>query len=205
MMRCRFLYEKRGRLCFVPHVEMPPLLCRTFRRSGYLISRSESLVPKDKISLGPPLPMGVAGLAEPAEIWLDEKELPDVTRLDSFTHDGLKFLFVRIIEEGPGLSRLCKDGGYRVYPKESDLCARFRSLLSEGWKPVTTTLWAAVRDSYIDIGIGDANQVGPGTLVSSMKAEGLVSGWEDLFIVRTVVGVWDGNRIVPALKAGDGS
>ncbi|MGC9373063.1 MAG: DUF2344 domain-containing protein, partial [Thermovirgaceae bacterium] len=115
MIRCRFLYEKRGRLCYVPHVEMPPLLCRVFRRAGLRISRTGSLVPKDRISLGPPLPMGVAGLSEPAEIWLDEREVPGPNRLLPFSHEGLSFITVKAVSEGPSLSKLCKDGRYRVY------------------------------------------------------------------------------------------
>jgi hypothetical protein len=64
---------------------------------------------------------------------------------------------------------------------------------------------ARVEGSFIDLVIGDANQVGPGAVVASLKAEGLASGWEDLFVVRTSVGIWDGVRLIPALEAGEAS
>lgn len=203
MIRCRFLYEKRGRLCFVPHVEMPPLLCRIFRRAGAKISRTESFVPKDRISLGPPLPMGVAGLGEPAEIWLDETSPPEIGKLAAVTHEGLRFALLRAVPDGPGLSKICPDGRYRVYPRDAGVCARAWNLSREGWKPARTLLRMEVGDSFVDVIIGDANQVGPGAVVASMKAEGLITGWQDLFVVRTAVGRWNGNRIVPALEAGE--
>ncbi len=203
MIRCRFLYEKRGRLCYVPHVEMPPLLCRVFRRAGLRIAQTESLVPKDRISLGPPLPMGVAGLSEPAEIWLDERLVPAPENLDPFSHEGLSFITLKAVFEGPSLSRLCRDGRYRVYLKGDSLPAEVAALLHNGWKPARTVKRASVEGAFMDLVIGDANQVGPGAVVASLKAEGLVSGWEDLFVVRTSVGIWDGGRLIPALEAGE--
>ncbi|MFP4481563.1 MAG: DUF2344 domain-containing protein [Thermovirgaceae bacterium] len=205
MIRCRFFYAKRGRLCYVPHVEMPPLLCRVFRRAGLRISRTESFVPKDRISLGPPLPMGVAGLAEPAEIWLDEKKIPCCKGLDAFSQEGLSFISLKALSEGPSLSKLCRDGRYRVYPQDENLLDRVDRLFQDGWKPARSTRLARVEKTFVDLVIGDANQVGPGAVVTSMKAEGLVSGWEDLFVVRTSVGIWDGTRLTSALEAGEAS
>jgi len=203
MIRCRFLYEKRGRLCYVPHVEMPPLLCRVFRRAGLRIARTESFVPKDRISLGPPLPMGVVGLLEPAEIWLDERSVPGPQKLGPFSHEGLSFITLKAVSEGPSLSKLCKDGRYRVYLQDERLSAEVAGLLRDGWKPARTVKMARVEGSFMDLVIGDANQVGPGAVVASLKAEGLASGWEDLFVVRTSVGIWDGVRLIPALEAGE--
>lgn len=203
MIRCRFLYAKRGRLCFVPHVEMPPLLCRVFRRAGFRLCRTESFAPKDRISLGPPLPMGVAGLAEPAEIWLDETGLPEIERLESFSHEGLSFVALQAVSEGPNLSKACRDGRYRVFLKNEALLQKAASLLRDGWEPARTKRQAIVEKSFIDLVIGDSNQVGPGAVVRSMKAQQLVTGWEDLFIVRTAMGIWDGKRVIPVFEAGE--
>jgi hypothetical protein len=149
--------------------------------------------------------MGVVGLLEPAEIWLDERSVPGPQRFGPFLHEGLSFITLKAVSEGPSLSKLCKDGRYRVYLQDERLLAEVAALLRDGWKPARTVKLARVEGSFIDLVIGDANQVGPGAVVASLKAEGLASGWEDLFVVRTSVGIWDGVRLIPALEAGEAS
>ncbi len=199
MRRIRIHYAKRGPLCFIPHVEMPPLFCRAARRAGLLSSLTAGMSPHPRVVLGPPLPMGVVGLDEPADFWFEEASDEALKRWGAFFPEGLLLTRVEEIGEGLNLSRLCQAAGHRVF---------LRSPLPEG--VVRSCLEAYYCDSLVsfrynvehfEATLADPNRYGPGSLVKALAEADLIEGWPDLLIVRTAVGMLDGENVV-ALWAG---
>lgn len=197
MSRVRFLFSKRGLSAFVPHVELPPLLARSARRAGLSLFMTEGFSPHPKISLGPALPVGVPALAEPAEIWIENWEGTALENWQRKMPPGFTLLRASVVN-GPQLSRLCKVGEYRVFfrnsfPGEVSLRGALEAVLQE---PEILCAMETEEESA-RIVLAQPDRFGPGFLVKAFRAAGFVEGWKDLFILRTMVGGWEGNSVTP--------
>ncbi len=63
-VRIRAEFSKAGRLRYLSHLELVTLLHRAIRRAGFPLEYSKGFHPFPKISFGPPLGVGIAGLSE---------------------------------------------------------------------------------------------------------------------------------------------
>lgn len=89
-VRIRVEYSKTGKARYLSHLELMTAIVRAFRRAGFPLKYSNGFHPSPKISLGPALGVGIAGLKE----YLDMEMAPPV-RQESF----LKALN-RVLPEG---------------------------------------------------------------------------------------------------------
>jgi radical SAM family uncharacterized protein/radical SAM-linked protein len=71
-VRIRVEFSKTGRLRYLSHLELITLLHRAIRRAGFPLEYSMGFHPSPKISFGPPLGVGIAGLTE----YLDMEIIP---------------------------------------------------------------------------------------------------------------------------------
>lgn len=197
MTRLRIHFAKRGSLCFVPHVEMPPLLCRCAHRAGLRLQFTEGMSPHPHVTLGPPLPIGVVGLEEPAEMWFENwsPERLDVWR--RVTPDGLSIVRAEVIREGRALSKLCQASRVLLFPREKGVLAEYGQVLREALGDETLLALTENSEGFLDISLPDPNRYGPGALVKALVGGGCIEGWADLFMARLAVGTWDGERVVP--------
>jgi len=197
MSRVRFLFSKRGLASFVPHVEIPPLLSRSARRAGLKPLLTEGFSPHPRISLGPALPVGVPSLAEPAEIWLETWEEDMLEKWANCMPQGFGLLRAAEVE-GPSLNRLCKAGEYGVFfrygfPGLLDA----REVMENHIQDKELLLVAEKEGEALRSVIAQPDRVGPGFFVKAFQAAGVVSGWQDLLILRRQVGTWEENRVKP--------
>ncbi|GEM_PF-1124960 len=75
-MRLRLEYRKLGSFRFISHLDWLNALKRALRRASIPIGYSGGFSPQMKISLGPPLPVGVEGLREYVDLELTEVRVP---------------------------------------------------------------------------------------------------------------------------------
>ncbi|HDQ93099.1 MAG TPA: DUF2344 domain-containing protein [Synergistetes bacterium] len=205
MARIRIIFSKRGRVCFVPHVEMPPLFCRALRRIGASIEQTTGMVPRAKISLGPALPIGVPAMAEPLEVWVDNWDHGMIASLNASLPEGVRVLEAGIAEGLPKLNDQCEAALYRVYPRESDVLKRLSDMTEQGWQPVRNILFLSFSRGWFDLAVGDPGQVGAGTLVKSLVNEGVIESWKDLLVARLAVGLWTGRGVRTLTCKGGGA
>lgn len=197
MTRLRIHLAKRGTLCFVPHVEMPPLLCRSARRAGLRLEFTEGMSPHPHVTLGPALPIGVVGIEEPAELWF-ENWTPDKLEVwRGVLPEGLSIVRAQVIDEGRALSRLCKASRQLVFPRRDGVLDGYAQAIREELGEPGVILVLDQREGALDVTLGDPNRYGPGALVKALTRAGCIEGWDDLFLVRLQVGAWDGERVVP--------
>ncbi|MBB5348924.1 radical SAM family uncharacterized protein/radical SAM-linked protein [Desulfoprunum benzoelyticum] len=57
-------YSRRGRICYLGHLEILRLLFRTLRRAGIATNFTKGFNPTPKVSFGPALPVGTESVAE---------------------------------------------------------------------------------------------------------------------------------------------
>ncbi|HPD97556.1 MAG TPA: DUF2344 domain-containing protein [Synergistales bacterium] len=195
MARIRMIFSKRGRSCFVPHVEMPPLFCRALRRIGTSIEQTAGMVPHARISLGPALPVGVPAMAEPLEVWIDNWDPGMVVLLNSSLPDGVRVIAGGVAEGLPKLSDQCEAALYRIYPRGKDVLQRLSDMTEQGWEPVRNIRFLSFSPMWFDLAVGDPGQVGAGTLVKSLVKEGVIDSWKDLLVARLAVGLWTGRGV----------
>ncbi len=197
MPRVRMIFSKRGRICFVPHVEMPTLFCRAFRRAGLRIELSSGLSPHPRISLGPALPVGVPAMGEPMEVWVDRWDLEIERSVDGTLPEGIRILRSGVVDGRPKLSGECEAALYRIIFREGSAIERLGKLVSEGWKPVEQTLALDIRRNWLDAAVSSPGQVGAGTMIKRFAAEGIIGSWSDVLVARLAVGGWSGESIQP--------
>lgn len=90
-VKIRVEFSKTGRLKYLSHLELVTLLQRSTRRAGFPLEFSQGFHPAPKISFGPPLGVGVAGLSE----YFDMEITPpfdlamNKTKLNSILPEGI--------------------------------------------------------------------------------------------------------------------
>lgn len=199
------IFTKRGRVCFVPHVEMPPLFCRALRRTGAYIEQTQGLVPHAKISLGPALPVGVPAMGEPLEVWLEQWSGSMIPALNAALPLGVKILRAGVVEGRPKLNDECEAALYRIFFREGSSFSRIRGMVSEGWIPVPQTLSILTERQWLDLAVDSPGQVGAGTVVKALVSEGVIDSWKDLLVARLAVGKWTGRGLRQLQCEGEGS
>lgn len=149
----RIRFEKRGPARFLSHLELGTVLSRAFRMARVPLAFSRGHHPHPKISFGPPLPVGIEGLAEffdaeLLEVWSD----PLGERLNSVLPQGIRFLVGTPISAVPGMRRislsvLARRASYRLdltgltRAERADLEARIRSFAARETCVVERTHW----------------------------------------------------------------
>lgn len=203
--RVRMIFAKRGRVCFVPHVEMPPLFCRALRRIGVSMEQTQGLVPHAKISLGPALPVGIPAMEEPLEVWVERWNISMIHTLNSALPKGVRILRAGAVEGRPKLNDECKAALYRIFFREEESCSRVRDMVSEGWLPASQTLSISTGRQWLDLAVGSPGQVGAGTVVKQLASAGVIDSWKDLLVARLAVGSWTERGVGPLPCEGEGS
>ncbi len=193
MSRVRVLFSKEQDSCFVSHVDLPVLFGRAARRAGIVVEMTEGFSPHPRTSFGPPLPVGVVGLREPAEFWIDAWHDDLLVKWNAVLPEGFHLLCAEVVD-GASLSKLCEAACYvlRAIDGSLDRCVAEAVLkwgADEGcllrvddWQEGESGLRVALRnpDRYSASGA-----------MKRMAADGLDWGWEKLLWLREDVGLWD--------------
>ena len=120
----RVLYEKRGWPRFISHLDLGRTLRHAFRRAGLELAYSEGFHPMPKVTFGPPLSLGMEGLAEVLDLTL-KTDLPGEElrrRLDAALPPGLDVTHAWRLREGePKISRSSDAARYRLSFAPEDL------------------------------------------------------------------------------------
>ncbi|HQL02547.1 MAG: hypothetical protein BWY01_01089 [Synergistetes bacterium ADurb.Bin155] len=197
MARVRMIFSKRGRVCFVPHVEMPALFCRALRRAGARVQLTEGMSPRPKISLGPALPVGVPALAEPLEVWIENWEKRLGEAINGYLPGGVTVCRYGVVEGRPRLNEECAAALYGVFFRDPRAFERARAMVDDGWVPVEGILDISASEGWVDVAVASPGQVGGGTIVKSLVDEGLVRSWSELLVTRLAVGGWLEGEVTP--------
>jgi radical SAM-linked protein len=98
MQKLKIIYKKTGATKYVGHLELMEIIERALRRTSLPVKYSEGFNPRMKIEYGPPLPLGIEGLAEVLVIELDGWLRPDkvTEELAGKFPEGIKLLQVEI-------------------------------------------------------------------------------------------------------------
>lgn len=193
MPRLRIHFLKRGFACFISHIDLPILFSRAAKRAGLEAEQTQGFSPHPRTALGPPLPVGVRGLAEPADFWFTEW----FDGADRKWSDNLpnELEIVRAEEvEGVSLNKLCKAAGYDIRPMSGASASEISFALGEALKEAGSLLDIAADGESVKVFVSDIERASASRMVKILVSSGIVSGWGDLAIARTGVGGWDGEN-----------
>jgi len=200
MARIRILFEKKGLMTFVNHMDLPVLFSRSARRAGLRQEFTQGFSPHPRLSLCPPLAIGVEGKAEPAEFWFDEWEDGFERLWNAKLPEGLSILKCLDVE-GPSLAKLASAAVYVV--TGSDFCLPYeaKAILDEEVKGAGILYKSSFENGAVCLTIGDLEHCGAGNFVRALTDKGICGGWPDLKIVRETVGIWDAGelRVMPLI------
>ena len=191
-MRIRILYEKRGLFVFVNHMDLPVVFSRAARRAGLAQEFTQGFSPHPRISLAPPLAVGVEGVGEPADFWFEKWDLESCRRWSDALPSGLKILkWAEVDGAGAGLAKIAQAALYRVRGSDEPLSEKSAAVLADAADDLGALLDCRFEDGTVEIAVRDLERCGAGFFVKALVRAGLCSGWEDLRMERVCVGSWD--------------
>ncbi|MDR1133590.1 MAG: TIGR03936 family radical SAM-associated protein [Synergistaceae bacterium] len=198
MPRVRIFFSKSGRALFVPHVDLPVLFARAARRAGFRMEYTQGFSPHPKTEFGPPLPVGVKGVSEPAEFWFLEWSERSLERWAGVMPDGFALTGAREVS-GQSLSKLCRDASYTIRFLNGTSPLAAAPVLEREFTSLGTLMSIGVNGNDAEISVTDLERSGASKMVKALTAAGLASGWPDIVITRTAVGRMDGalGRVIP--------
>ena len=185
-MRVRFIYSKRNGACFVPHIALAQMFSRSASRAGLKLTMTQGFSPRAKISFAPELPAGVVALNEPVDMFFEfDRNAPE--NLIDLMNDSLPegFNISRVIfppDDSPSLGKVCKAAEYLLKNVSEFEIENFYS---------DSLIQVEKIDDWTKIIIKDPAQNPIGGLVKFMISENIISGWQDINIVRTSIGIYD--------------
>jgi radical SAM family uncharacterized protein/radical SAM-linked protein len=127
----RLLLRKHGPAIWMGHLDFVRAIVLAMRRAGVPVAYTRGFHPGPRLTLGAPLSLGIAGLAEPADVQLEGSpdglaELPG--RLTDLAHGGVEFVAARCLgEANPHLGRAVAQADYGLaLPGEDEATVRGR-------------------------------------------------------------------------------
>ena len=190
MPRLRIHFSKRGYACFISHIDLPILFSRAARRAGLVPEQTQGFSPHPRTALGPPLPVGVVGLEEPADFWFMDWHETSTQDWNDAMPAGLEILDAREVD-GVSLNKLCQAAEYEIRPLADIPISKMTLALSAAMGETGPVLELAGQDDAVRIVVSDIERSSASRMVKGLTAAGLISGWGDLAITRTGVGLWD--------------
>jgi uncharacterized protein (DUF2344 family) len=190
MSRVQIHFSKRGRAIFVPHAELPILFTRAARRAGLRMELTQGFTRRPRTAFGPPLPVGVIGLNEPAEFWFEDWDGGSLERWRRFMPEGFDILRAGMTD-GVSLSKLCQAASYIIEPVRSVSLDEASCVLDAEFRESGAILSLKTDGNGILISVTDLERTGASKMVKALAAASLISGWGELSITRTAVGSWD--------------
>ena len=126
--RYRVHFTKIGTARFIGHLDLQSLFQKAIKRSGLPVSYSEGFNPHQLISFAAPLPLGMAGLDEIVDIFMDAQVCHNAL-LDKLTAQMPEGISIHRVYEisptGKGAAALVSLATYRItLPIYSDLYCR---------------------------------------------------------------------------------
>jgi hypothetical protein len=193
MPRVRIFFAKYGSALFVPHIDLPILFSRAARRAGIAMEYTQGFSPRPRTAFGPPLPVGVEGVSEPAEFWFDEWSAGSLARWNESLPGG--FEISRAHEcDGASLAKLCRDASYIIEPLNGASGADAARIIEADFDGTGLLLGARADGGTALVSVTDPERSGVSRMVKALVSSSLVSGWRDIAARRTAVGRWDGTK-----------
>ncbi|MDR3353451.1 MAG: TIGR03936 family radical SAM-associated protein [Synergistaceae bacterium] len=198
MSRIRIHFSKTGYACFISHIDLPMLFGRAARRAGLATEFTQGFSPHPKLALGPPLPVGVSALREPAEFWFSlwNDDLSERWRLN--LPDGIDIIGA-CETDGPSLNKLCSAAEYLIRP----VCGASPREIADVLGPLLEGHGAlydiSERDGGLSVSSGDLERSGVSFMVKGLVSSGVKPGWRGLRLSRMAVGGWSAeeHRVIP--------
>lgn len=190
-LHARFIYSKRGGACFVPHVALAQIFSRSASRAGLRLTMTQGFSPRAKLSFGPELPAGVVALNEPVDMFF---ESCNSDALITFMNNSLPegFNISRVIfpdENSPSLGKLCKYAEYLLRLENNiNLIEHVHDFYGD------YILHADYNNNWLKIVLRDPAQNGIGGLVRYMTGKNIITGWQNINIVRTSIGHYESEK-----------
>ncbi|ACZ19433.1 conserved hypothetical protein [Thermanaerovibrio acidaminovorans DSM 6589] len=193
-VRVRFAYSKRRGACFIPHAELPTLFARAMRRAGLTLELTQGFSPHPKITLGPPLPVGVVGLFEVAEARVSADTLGSFEGVGGHLPQGFGIGPHAPVEgPSPALSKLCSAGEYLIGLAGDGPLEAIPEALG-AWDGAHLLRGLDVQGGMVRFFMLEPDSVGPSAVVKHLISMGVASAWSDLVFVRVRLGGWDESR-----------
>ncbi|MGH7428598.1 MAG: TIGR03936 family radical SAM-associated protein, partial [Candidatus Methylomirabilaceae bacterium] len=134
LQRIRFVFQKRGDLRFLSHLELMKALSRALRRAQIPMAYSQGYNPQPKLSVALALPVGVEGWRELADVELQSRIAPSelVERVNRHFTSELHLLSAGEVPlSAPSLTPSVREATYEIW------------LPLNGWGPEVTSRLAS--------------------------------------------------------------
>lgn len=190
MHRIRIIFSKTEWITFLNHMDLPTLFSRAARRAGLSQEFTQGFSPRPRVSLGPPLAIGVEGLEEVAELWFLDWNESSLNKWNEQMPKGIRILKCAEVE-GPVLSKYTTAAIYEIEGLGVQLTERALEVLKKRVAEIGVLYQSSLESGLITLTVGNLERCTAGNLVKALKENEVCEGWTDLRLVRRIVGTWD--------------
>ena len=193
-MRVRIHFSKVGFACFVSHIDLPMLFGRAARRAELKAEMTQGFSPHPRLALASPLPVGVAGLCEPADFWFDNWSDDSLAMWAASMPEGINIIHAAETT-GTSLHKLCTSASY-TFELLGDISAqRVSSTLESAMSRLDALLNIDSSEGEVRLSVKNIEQGGASYMVKSLIAESVIEEWSDIRVTRTSIGGWSMDEV----------
>ena len=167
LIKLRLRFSKTGPLRFIGHLDLLKVFQQTIRRAGLPMAYSQGFNPHMLLSFALPLPLGMTGCNDYADITLENRMPPAdiVSRFNANAPTGLHLKDVWEFE-GPGAAALVSAADYLLKlptdAKRDDIIVTVQALLNRETIVIPKKTKSGIKDTDIrsdifDITVGDTD------------------------------------------------
>lgn len=190
MHRIRITFNKIGWITFLNHMDLPTLFSRAARRAGLLQEFTQGYSPRPRVSLGPPLAIGVEGQEEAAEFWFLKWNELSLEKWNNYMPQGIEILKCAEVE-GPALSKFTTAAIYEINGVGVELTKQALKVLEHKVGEIGILYSSSFKAGLITLTVGNLQRCTAGNLVKALIESGICEGWPQLSLVRRKVGIWN--------------
>lgn len=195
MPRIRTIFEKKGWIIFINHMDLPTIFGRAARRAGIRPEYTQGFSPRPRMSMGPALAAGVEGNCEVIDFWLEEWNDSYLEKWNAQLPEGLKIITARELDEieGPLVGKVINVAEYEITTTGFQMDNEMFEILQEAVKEKGELYYADFNreKNIITLRTGNVQQIAPSYFVKILKAHEKCEGWTDMRFTRTKTGVWN--------------
>lgn len=175
----------------MPHIALAQIFSRSALRAGLELVMTQGFSPRAKISFAPELPAGVIALNEPVDMFFTENYANLVDLLNNSLPEGFNISRAyNVPDESPSLGKMCKAAHYLVRLRNNNNIESFtRKFYQEN------IIEIAYKADWLNLIISEPAQNPIGGLVKNLVHENIITGWQDINIVREAIGLYENGRV----------
>ncbi len=188
MSRIRIIFSKSGLATYINHQDLPIIFSRSLKRAGVNLEFTQGFSPHPRLSFSVALAIGVEGKAEVADFWVEDETVQNIAKVNDFLPDGFRVLDYFEIHNDFLLGKQIKVASYDLAFNDVVLAENAQKILYDNLTAENALVRIEAKENVVCLTVLFPERFGASCFVRLFKESGIIAGWQDIKMTRTVLG-----------------